>query len=311
MKKRELTDVELQTVISLKQKGFSWLRIQSDTDIPRHIAKRSYNQWENSKSTDQLKEARKEVTVEEFKEHLKSLVSLAESIIGSLRIPTPLEPVPSSEISQPWMNNSPKDDLDPTTQLVYKRKERLFQSLQEHTQEKISWQLLKDRKKARADFNNKIETLHSEAREIMENILSQREHAEVKAAIGKQLKEEVSIDKLTDEIVEVVWWEILTGKADEINVFKGTSLTNEGKVELRFRKNSEGLRIDDLPLSKKMLSVCKWTLKNLQTDRSGTIKSLRDELGIMRARYNELEDSLNELVLRPIILKTSCKLCPA
>ena len=312
MKKRELSDAELQLVISLKQKGQSWLRIQSDTDIPRHIAKRSYNLWENSKSTDQLKEARKEVAVEEFKEHLKDLVLLAQSIIASLRIPTPMEPVPSSEMNQPWMDsNRPEDDLDIPAQLAYKRKERLFKSLQEHTQGKVSWQLLEDWKQARADFNNGIKTLHGDAREIMKNILSQKEYAEVKTTIEKQLKEEVSIDKLRDGVIEVVWRGIIAGKADEVHIFKGTSVTNEGKVELRFNQNSDGLRIDDLALATKMLSVCKWTIKNLRTDRSGTIKSLRDEVGIMRASYNDLEDSLNELVLRPIILQTRCKLCPA
>jgi hypothetical protein len=312
MKKRELTDIELQTVISLRQKGFNWLKIQNDTGIPRHIAKRSYNLWENSKSTDQLKEARKEVAVEEFKEHLKNLVLLAQSIIASLRIPTPMEPVPSSEMNQPWMDsNRPEDDLDIPAQLAYKRKERLFKSLQEHTQGKVSWQLLEDWKQARADFNNGIKTLHGDAREIMKNILSQKEYAEVKTTIEKQLKEEVSIDKLRDGVIEVVWREIIAGKADEVHIFKGTSVTNEGKVELRFHQNSDGLRIDDLALATIMLSVCKWTIKNLRTDRSGTIKSLRDEVGIMRASYNDLEDSLNELVLRPIILQTRCKLCPA
>lgn len=311
MKRIELSDAELQTVISLKQKGQSWLRIQNDTSIPRHIAKRSYDQWQSSKSIDQLKEARKEVAVEEFKEHLKVLVSLAQSIIASLRIPTPMETASFSEIDQPWMENKPKDDWDIPTQLVYKRKERLFQSLLEHTQEKIDWQLLEDWKQAKVDFNNRIKTLHSEAREIMINILSQREYTDVKTAIKKQLKGEVSIDKLTDGVIEVVWRGILTGRPDEIHIFKGTSLINKGRVELRFHPNITGLRINDLALARKMLSVCKWALKNLRTDKSGSIKSLRDEVSIMRAKYDDLEDSLNELVLRPIILQTRCKLCPA
>jgi hypothetical protein len=311
MKRIELSDVDLHTVITLKQKGYSWLKIQKEASIPRHIAKRSYNQWQSTKSTDQLKEARKEVAAEEFKEHIKNLVSLAQSIIVSLMIPTPMKTVSSSEINQPWMNNRPEEDLDAQIKLAYRREERLFQSLQEHTQENISWHLLEDWKQARVDFNNKIKTLHIETKEIMNNILSQREHAEVKAAIEKQLKEEVSIDKLSSGIIDVVWRRILTGKADEINVFQGTNLTNQGQVELRFKINSDGLRIDDLALAKKMQSLCKWTLENLQTDRSGTIKSLRNEVSTMRAIYDELEDSLNELVLRPIILKTICKLCPA
>jgi len=310
MKKRELSDAELQTVISLKQKGQSWLRIQNDTGIPRHIAKRSYNQWQSTKSIDQLKEARKEVAVEEFKEHLKELASLAQSIIASLRIPTPMETVSSSEINQPWMDNKPKDDWDTPTQLVYKRKERLFQSLQEHTQEKIDWQLLEDWKQARADLNDRIKTLHNEAMEIMKNILSQREYTDVKTAVEKQLKGEVSIEKLTDGVIELVWRGILMGRPDEIHIFKGTSLINKGRIELRFHPNITGLRIDDLALARKMLSVCKWALKNLRTDKSGTLKSLRDAVSIMRAMYNDLEDSLNELVLRPIILQTRCKLCP-
>ncbi len=311
MKKRELSDAELQTVISLKQKGQSWLRIQNDTGIPRHIAKRSYNQWQSSKSIDQLKEARKEVAVEEFKVHLKVLVSLAQSIIASLRIPTLMETVSFSEINQTWMDNKPKDNWDIPAQLVYKRKERLFQSLQEHMQEKIDWQLLGDWKQARAGLNDRIKMLYNEAMEIMKNILSQREYTDVKTAIEKQLKGEVSIDKLTDGVIELVWRGILTGRPDEIHIFKVTSLINKGRIELSFHPNITGLRIDDLALAKKMLFVCKWALENLRTDKSGTLKSLRDAVSIMRARYDDLEDLLNELVLRPIILQTRCKLCPA
>jgi hypothetical protein len=209
------------------------------------------------------------------------------------------------------MDNKPKDDWDTPARLAYKRKERLFQSLQEHTQGEVDWQLLKDWKQAREGIINDNKKLYTETREMITNIISQREYTDVKIAMEEQLKGEVSIDILTDRMVELIWREILTDKQYEIHIFTGTSLINKGKVELRFKQNSDGLRIDNRDLARKLLSASKWALKNLRTDKSDTIASFRNEVNIMRARYNDLEDLLNELVLRPIILKTRCKLCPA
>jgi len=312
MKKRELSDAELQRVIAHRQKGFSWLRIQKETAIPRHIAKRSYEQWQSTKSTEELKEARKEVAAEEFRKHLEALVSLSQSIIDSLRIPAPMETDASRETSQPWMNNVLKDGLDTPTRLLSKHKERLFKSLQEHTQEKVPWHSLEDWKQVKRDFDNNFRALRGKAKEILDNILSQEEYIDLKFNIANELKESISVEILADGVAKVILQGILTHKPDQIHVFEGTSLISKGIVELKFYSDTTGLRIDDLALAKKILSLCKWAINNLRCgDRTGLIEAISKNIKTMRKKYDDLEDLLNELTLRPIILQTRCKLCPA
>ena len=70
MKKREFTDEEWALILKLKQSGASWLKIQDETGIPRRTIKRAYEEWESTKSYDELKQARIHVAGEEFRDHI-------------------------------------------------------------------------------------------------------------------------------------------------------------------------------------------------------------------------------------------------
>ena len=87
MHRKKLSDKELNKIIRLRQDRASWLRIQRETGIHRQTAKRAYDKWERSKSLEELKEARKDVAAQVFREHMESLVILATSLVSNLAVP--------------------------------------------------------------------------------------------------------------------------------------------------------------------------------------------------------------------------------
>ena len=58
MRKRYVSDDELNQIIKLKQAGASWLNIQNQTGVPRRSAGKSYEGWQRSQSIEELKAAR-------------------------------------------------------------------------------------------------------------------------------------------------------------------------------------------------------------------------------------------------------------
>ena len=84
MRKKELSDENLAQVRELRQAGHSWLAIQEKTGVERRLAKRTYNEWLDGRSLNELKQARVNVATEALSEHLDSLVKFAERLIDHL-----------------------------------------------------------------------------------------------------------------------------------------------------------------------------------------------------------------------------------
>jgi hypothetical protein len=58
--------------------------------------------------------------------------------------------------------------------------------------------------------------------------------------------------------------------------------------------------------------VCRWAVNNLRKgEKSDLVWRLADEVRRMQDRTRELEESLDGLLLRPMILRTRYELCPA
>jgi len=65
-------------------------------------------------------------------------------------------------------------------------------------------------------------------------------------------------------------------------------------------------------LTEEVLSICRWVDDNIRKGpKSGVVQKLTDDVCQMQARIKELEESLDELLLRPMILLTRCDLCHA
>jgi hypothetical protein len=320
MRRRELSDEELTRIIKLRQAGTSWLKIQHETGIHRQTAKRAYERWEHSKSMEELKEARKVVAAQAFSEHINYLIKLAEALVSTLRVPKLLGGLGDADkaFEQLWMRDI-QGELDPSQKAVtieiesvVRRNKMIFKALQEHTRESVRWEALEEWKQALNNTAEYSRKLRLETREVVGNILNNKPGLKqrIKTAIGSNdVKERIS-----DGLLENIWRSILIGKPEKLNIWKGTSLINGGRVELRFYADDSYTKLDlnDVDVAKEVLGACSWAVSNLQAgDKSDLVQKLAGGVQLMQDRFHELEESLDGLVLRPIILRTRCELCPA
>lgn len=320
MRRRELSDEELNRIIRLRQVGTSWLKIQHETGIHRQTAKRAYERWEHSKSIEELKEARRDVAVQAFGEHINYLIRLAEALVSAIHVPEMLRGLGNADeaLDQLWIRNI-QGELEPSRESknleigrVVRRNKMIFKALQEHTREKVRWEALEEWKQTRNNALEYSKKLRLETTEVVGNILNNKPglKEKIKAAIGSN---DVT-KKISDGLVENIWRGILTGNPAQMHVLKGSSIMTEGHVWLEFYEGDSDTRLDlnNLDLAKEVLSACRWAVSNLQEgDKSDLVQKLSDGVRQMQDRILELEESLEELLLRPIILRTRCELCPA
>ena len=71
------------------------------------------------------------------------------------------------------------------------------------------------------------------------------------------------------------------------------------------------LYLNDVELAKEVFGMCGQVVTNLRDGtKSNLVQELAKEVRQMQDTTEELEKSLDRLVLRPVILHTRCDLCP-
>jgi hypothetical protein len=316
-----LANDEVEKLVGLRQIGTSWLKIQHKTGIDRRKAKRAYEKWEQTQSTDELKKARQDVAARAFSEHIDILIKLAEYLICALRVPEALLGFDNADeaLDRFWSTDileperlSISEPASHEREHVIWRNKLLFKSLKEHTRGAVRWQALDEWKEARDSAIGHSRELQSEAAGIVKNILNSDPDLSDRVIVA--IRGGDVTGKISNGLMEAMWRGILTGKGEQVRAIKGTSALTEGQAWLEFYTGDSETRLllNDVELVKEVLNVCHWADNNLRTGlKSELVQRLTDGVCQMQARARELEESLDELVLRPMILRTRCDLCPA
>lgn len=324
MQKKELSDDKLTQVRELRQAGNSWLAIQKTTGVERRLAKRAYNDWLDGRSLNELKRARVNVATKALSEHLDSLVKLAERLTDHLDLPRSPQKLKSAnehlgilfetnifgesyELSQV--------DIKRKSQRNRRRNQKLFKCLQDHTREKVRWKALDEWKQACNNALDYSKELRLEATKLIGETLSKE--PELKERIETATGVNDITEKIADGVRENIWRGILAGKPERVHVWGSVS---KGRAELRFYEGDSDTKLDlnDVELGKDALSKCLQVVTDLREvtilregTKSNLVQRLTDEVRKMQDRTRELDESLDELLLRPMILRTRCDLCPA
>lgn len=327
MRRRQLSDSELNQVIRLKQSGASWLKIQHDTGVPRRSAKRAYEDWQRDQSIAELRESRKDVATQAFLEHVDSLIKLAKFLASYLDVPksTPLQRARVVEFATLWNSDIlgefgdyqlsrrlTEDAKRRESRRISRQYQMLFQSLQDHTREKIRWETLDELERIWDICRPLYSEVQKQVIEVVQNILNQ-EHG----LLNKINKENLNPDAITwigEQVPWMIWLRILDGKLDpQLAVVEVVPRPNGvTDVSLLGITNSTVLSFRDESLAERAADSCNWAAKNLLTgDRKNIVESLEDNIRAIRKKIEELAEMLNPLVLRPMILRTRCELCPA
>lgn len=311
MRKKELSDDKFDKVRELREASYSWLKIQEITGIERRLAKRVYNDWLHGRTLNELKQARVNVATEAFSEHVDFLVKLADRLTGHLNLPTSSTEIRHANdvLHNLWETNIlgefyelPYGERKRKTQRNYRQNMMLLESLQYHTREKVRWQALDEWKKAWDSCRGLFDKLTMEGQAVVTDILNRE--TDVLEEIKERSQEENAIKWLTQTVLDAIWQDILNGKLDP--EYPKVSVTYQ-QVDRKASGFTEEEWIE------RLTDFCQHVAEILLKGQTVLlVRQLHAEAYQMRKAIEELEDMLDPLILRPmILLSPRCKLCPA
>lgn len=322
MKKRELTPHELDQVIQLRKAGYKWIEIDRKTKVERRAAKRAYEEWERDQELILEKKVRLRIVADAFHEHLNSITKIFKAFVIHLDIPKSIYNVNNSEqhLLNLWQTNILEEEKPPLVSQIAKDRDAqlqlqqnltLFNALKEHTRDKIQWETVLDRWRVAWDS---LVNLKGQLWELAQTTVAR--HKKDLATIS--ILEEKSGNKdvfrcIVDIIFEAVGQDIITSKLCHENALArinpDTDLPNQ-LIITRLKKKVV-LSFVDAETANKVLKIIDSTYNSLSVlVRMRLDNDFEAEINKINIVVNELNEVLNPLFLRPILLHTWCKLCP-
>ena len=326
-RRRDVSSEELNKIIQLRESKTSWLKIQEATGVPRQIAKREYQTWEQNQSRKELKQARIQVATNLFSEHLEHIVRLAESLVNNMpESMTPLETRAaetlvddiltmciSSKAEESVSIIGLQQDTEKAQRRIVRQNGILLRSLRDHTRENVDWQVLEKWKAGWNTSRAAMEALRSKAGKIVRNILVNLKPSVSDKIEASGVKGDV-LARMAAGVVEVLWRGANDNTLEKVAELVQTKQTTGGRALILFGESGSVTRIElpDSGLAKDVAEICRQAAKNLSVEeRDGQIRLYKGGIEAMRDAIKELEDMLDPLMLRPMILRTTCDLCPA
>ena len=326
-RRRNLSPDELSDIVQLRGSRTSWLKIERITGVPRQIAKREYGAWEHSQSKEELKQARIQVATDLFDEHLQQIVGLAQGLVNDMpESMTPLETRDAetviSDILARWIFSEAEErvclipgqqEAERAQRRSLRQNQMLFRSLRDHTREKVDWRVLEEWKGGWSRSRGAMEALRSKAEKMVWSVLDNQKPSvrdKIDASgVGKSI-----LAKMIAGVIEVIWRGANDNAFEKVEQFVQTRQITEGRGLIVFGELGSLTRIElpDSGLTKDVAEICKWAAKNLSIEeRDGQVRLYRDGTEAMKQAVQKLENALDPLMLRPMILRTRCDLCPA
>lgn len=322
MRRRNLSDEELTSIINLKRAGTSWTKIQRETGINRRTVKRAYEKWERSQSLQELRDARKEVAAVEFRYHIEDLKSLAMSFAINSNVPSSPDMTNAGQFfSQLWQQDLLQrfsyTDQPPRlkkwdSQFSIRENELLFQALQAHIRgEDGRWNALEQWKEARDNSARVLDKLRKESRVMVTNYLKLERETNLLQIIREKSRERNPVEQMVKAVLNAIWRDILEDKLGQ-NLVETVSGSGGSQSMVRVGYETFFLFDDNMTLAQKLTHIGNLVVNNLEKgEKSDMVKSLQDEVCIMKKANEELREMLNPVKLTPLILRTRCDLCPA
>jgi exonuclease VII small subunit len=326
-RRRDVSPEDLSRIIQLRQSRTSWLKIQKTTGVPRQIAKREYQAWEQNQSKKELKQARIQVATNLFSEHLEHIVRLAEALVNHMpESMTPLEGRDAETVVNDILTMCIASETEESVSIIplqqetekaqrriFRQNAVLFRSLRDHTREKVDWQVLEKWKTGWNTSMKAMKALHPKAEKRVRNILDHQKQS-VRDKIEATEGGDSILSNMVAGIVEVVWRGVNDNTLERVAELVQTKQITGGRGLIVFSESGSVTRIElrDSGLAEDVAGICAWVANNLSIEeRDGQIRLYKDGIEAMKEAMKKLEDMLDPLMLRPMILRTTCDLCPA
>jgi hypothetical protein len=301
----------------LRKSGAAWLAIQEITGISRRTAKGVYDEWQKGQAAEEVITARRQVAAEAFKLHMRDLGALAQAISVNLADPELNDMRNGKQVLDNVLESNIRVFADTESSFSFTKRDAattfrqnhiLFDSLKQHTQSKVDWDLLDKWSAARDDWHSGIELLEAEVKLIRDKV------NQVTGTAGSTLKQLGTGDRMAKGIVETTYYALVDGEFREPGKYiKVKELLQNGWAILFGGDTSDTELVSETEEVADVTAVfCKNIVKELFTQKEPSLTwDMAASLARMRQAHNELTDKLDELRLTPVILQTKCDICPA
>jgi len=321
MKKISLTEAQLYKISKSRETNVSWYQIGKDVGVDRRVAQREYENWIKDKKAQDLRDIRKTVIAQAFTDHVTQLLTFAECLVAGLPTPPSIGELKSANKSKSaeeaideaigkCMGNSDKYSIqDPVPsngneELDKKRRRRqgykLLESLKEHTKDHVEWNKLDSWKKAWDSYIKELIKLKNMTNKELQSFLNQS-HKPI-----KRLKKE-DIERLHRAVNDVLWYTMSFEKLIEDQLFHAKRV-QAGKFEIEYGIESSTSIVTDKDSAENIVWACNTTVSNLF--KTSATDGIRNEITAMETAITDLDESLDILTIKPIILRTNCSICP-
>ncbi len=248
-------------------------------------------------------EVRKGMLTEELRRHLDELIQNPASLGDYVTVHTSLFDDRDDEavIEPLWRKGLPKGlESDPRQlRLVRRRNKMLFDSLREHTGSKGWWQAFEEWKEAWNTCNVALKEFRGEADKVVEKLINEEGE-------GKTDEQNI-VKKMVRPVLSMVWQAVKGDRPAEEYNFR----IKEGQLIAEDREGFYplGLMVSEVSLSQdKMVTLCDSAFKTLR--QSFVDKRIPEELSTEKKKVEDVQDALDPFILRPLLVRTRCELCP-
>jgi len=309
-RKSRINEEQIGEMLRLRRQGKSITDIARATGFHRQTIRAYLKERQADILAD---EVRKQLLTDELQKHLDSLIQFAASLMEHLTVPaSPNEERDAASVLVPLLPKELPEGLDSASwkarreqQQTDRQNKMLLESLHEHTREKEWWQAFEEWQEGWNICQGVLQELRGEANEIVEKLIN--ENPSFKGEVERRAKDERdTVRNMISDVLWLVWW-AGTGKPVEEIEYR----TEEGRVAARFGDKtyySMGYRISEDSLGQDMADVYKLAYDTLHL--SFTDKNIADMLSRMDESIAVIDDALDPFVLRPLLVRTRCGLCP-
>ena len=263
-------------------------------------------------------EVKKQLLTDEQQKHLDGVTQFAVSLVGHLTISdSPTEDRDVATVLDPLLPKDLPQGLDSYSREA-RRKQRqterqnkmLFESLRQHTGGRGWWQAFEEWQQAWDTCIKGLVEVKKQVPEMVEDLLNQQK-ANLKVEVEEVTGKKDILERIVEGVLEAAWCVARASNPEEELKFRNFRVLQEGQqfiivagnYYLRLRFNEP-----ETTLAQEVAVVCNLALRDLYPQYM--VDEILGMLHRMDEKIEEIDDALDPFILRPLLVRTRCELCP-
>lgn len=313
-KRKRLSEEQLQEMLRMRRQGQSIKTIAEAIGCHRQTVRLHLQERQGEILAG---EVRKQVLTDEVQKHLDDLTQFAVSFKSYLTIPSsPTEDRDAATVFKPLLGEDLPQGVHSDSQKarreqrqINRRNKMLLMSLREHTRDRGWWVAYEEWRQAWDTCIKGLLEIQKQAAELV------REFFDQKANLKKEVEKVTGKEDVLERISEgVVWtaWQVATASNPEEELELRNFRVLPSVKQLRVTTGSYELRLifteTVATLAQEVAAVCNAALRILYPQYMAD--EVLGKIRIMDEKIEKIDDTLDPFVLRPLLVRTRCDLCP-